>query len=232
MPGSIQRIGDQGWLALLGGGEFSFGETLETDGMWVSKLDEGPVGFLPTASGSSDYAANFSDYLKESFGRESVLIPVYRARDARRRKNVDRIDEAAAIYIGGGITDQLVETLQDTAALEALGRKLGSGGIVVAIAGATQAFGVLVRSLLGRDVVSGFGWLPGGVIEPNFDPGHDRRLRKLMEQRGVQWGLGLPAGSAVLLGPAGQQEMAGPIFVLEDSDGDFEILESPITEEG
>ena len=145
---------------------------------------------------------------------------------------MDRIDEAAASYIGGGITDQLVEPLQDTAALEALGRKLASGGIVVAIAGATQAFGVLVRSLLGRDVVSGFGWLPGGVIEPNFDPGHDRRLRKLMEQRGVQWGLGLPAGSAVLLGPAGQQEMAGPIFVLEDSDGDFEILESPITEEG
>jgi cyanophycinase-like exopeptidase len=232
MAGSIQRIGDLGWLGLLGGGEFSFGETLEIDRRWVSKLEEGPVGFLPTASGSADYAANFSEYLQESFGRESVCIPVYRARDARRQKNVDRIDQAAAIYIGGGITDQLVETLQDSAALEALGRKLASGGIVVAIAGATQAFGVLVRGLLGREVVPGFGWLPGGVIEPNFDPGHDRRLRELMEQQGVQWGLGLPAGSAVLLGPAGQQEIAGPVFELEDSDGDFEILEGQATDEG
>ena len=232
MPGAIQRIGGQGWLALLGGGEFSFGETLEVDGMWISKLGEGPVGFLPTASGSTDYSANFSLYLEESFQRESILIPIYRARDARRQKNVDRIDQASAIYIGGGITDQLVQTLQDSAALEALGRRLASGGLVVAIAGATQAFGVLVRSLMGRDILPGFGWLPGGVIEPNFDPGHDRRLRQLMEQEGVRWGLGLPAGSAVFLGPAGQLEIAGPVFELEDPDGDFEVLESPTTETG
>jgi hypothetical protein len=63
------------------------------------------------------------------------------------------------------------------------------------------------------------------VVEPNFDPGHDRRLRQLMEQEGVQWGLGLPADSAVFLGPGEQQEVLGPVFVLEDPDGDFEILE-------
>jgi len=232
MAGAIQRIGDQGWLALLGGGEFSFGETLEVDRMWVSKLGEGPVGFLPTASGSTDYSANFSLYLEESFQRESILLPIYRARDARRQRNVDRIEQASAVYIGGGITDQLVETLQDSAALEALVRKLASGGVVVAIAGATQAFGVLVRSLMGRDILPGFGWLPGGVIEPNFDPGHDRRLRQLMEPESVRWGLGLPAGSAVLLGPAGQQEIAGPVFELEDPDGDFEVLENSTTETG
>ncbi|MGB5161612.1 MAG: Type 1 glutamine amidotransferase-like domain-containing protein [Thermoanaerobaculia bacterium] len=232
MPGSIKRIGDQGWLALLGGGEFSFGETLDTDERWISKLDEGPIGFLPTASGSTDYAANFSLYLKESFGREATLIPIYRARDARRQKNVERIDQAAAVYIGGGVTDQLVQTLEASAALEALGRKLASGGLVVAIAGATQAFGILVRSLLGRNILPGFGWLPGAVIEPNFDPGHDRRLRQLMEQEGVRWGLGLPAGSAVLLGPAGSQEILGPVFELEDSDGDLQILEGQSTDEG
>lgn len=232
MSSAIQRVGDQGWLVLLGGGEFSFGETLAIDEMWISKLGEGPVGFLPAASGSADYATNFSLYLTERFGRESSLIPIYRARDARRQKNVERIEQASAVYIGGGITDQLVQTLADSAALEALGRKLASGGIVVAIAGATQAFGVLVRSLLGRNIVPGFSWLPGGVVEPNFDPGHDRRFRQLMEQEGVKWGLGLPAGSAVLLGPAGQQELAGPVFALEDSDGDFEVLEGQTNEEG
>lgn len=136
------------------------------------------------------------------------------------------------MYIGGGVTDQLVQTLEDSAALEALGRKLASGGLVVAIAGATQAFGILVRSLLGRNFLPGFGWLPGAVIEPNFDPGHDRRLRQLMEQEGVRWGLGLPAGSAVLLGPAGSQEILGPVFELEDSDGDLQILEGQSTDEG
>ena len=232
MSGSIRRIGDQGWLVLIGGGEFSFGETLEADERWISKLGEGPIGFLPTASGSTDYAANFSLYLKESFGREMTLIPVYRARDARRQKNAERIEQASAVYIGGGVTDQLVQTLEGSVALEALGRKLASGGLVVAIAGATQAFGIFVRSLLGRNIVPGFGWFPGGVIEPNFDPGHDRRLRQLMEQEGVEWGLGLPAGSAVLLGPNEQQEILGPVFELEDHDGDFEILGDQSTEEG
>jgi cyanophycinase-like exopeptidase len=232
MSGSIRRIGDQGWLVLIGGGEFSFGETLEADERWISKLGEGPIGFLPTASGSTDYAENFSLYLKESFGREMTLIPVYRARDARRQKNAERIEQASAVYIGGGVTDQLVQTLEGSVALEALGRKLASGGLVVAIAGATQAFGIFVRSLLGRNIVPGFGWFPGGVIEPNFDPGHDRRLRQLMEQEGVEWGLGLPAGSAVLLGPNEQQEILGPVFELEDHDGDFEILGDQSTEEG
>ena len=225
MPGPMRRIGDQGWLGLLGGGEFSFGETREADGRWISKVGDGAVGFLPTASGSTDYAANFALYLKQSFGREMSLIPIYRSRDARRQKNIERIDQAAAIYIGGGVTDQLVETLEDSPALEALARKLGSGGVVVAIAGATQAFGKRVRSLLGRDIVPGFGWLREGVVEPNFDPGHDRRFRHLMEQEGVEWGIGVPAGSAVLLGPDDKQEILGPIFALQDHDGDFEILE-------
>ncbi len=225
MLGPIRRVGDQGWLVLLGGGEFSFGETLAADEKWVSKLGEGPIGFLPTASGSVDYGANLSLYLKEGLGRELATIPIYRSRDARRQKNVERIEQAAAIYVGGGVADQLVEALEGSPALEALGRKLASGGVVVAIAGAAQAFGKRVRSLLGRNILPGFDWLPGGVVEPNFDPGHDRRLRQLMEQEGVQWGLGLPADSAVFLGPGEQQEVLGPIFVLEDPDGDFEILE-------
>lgn len=225
MPGPVRRIGDQGWLVLLGGGEFSFGETLEADERWISKLGEGPIGFLPTASGSADYGENLARYMEEGFGREVSLIPIYRARDARRQKNVERIEQACAIYVGGGVTDQLVQTLEGSPALEALGRKLASGGTVVAIAGAAQAFGCLVRSLRGREFLPGFDWLPGGVVEPNFDPGHDRRLRQLMDQEGVGWGLGLPAGAAVLLGPEEQQEVLGPVFTLEDFDGDFQVVE-------
>ena len=84
MPAPIRRFGDKGWLVLLGGGEFSFGETREADERWISKMGEGAVGFIPTASGSTDYAANFELYLKEAFGREMSLIPIYRSRDARR----------------------------------------------------------------------------------------------------------------------------------------------------
>lgn len=220
----MKRLPGAGWLVLIGGGEFSFGETLAADEAWLGKVGDGAVGFLPTASGSTDYFDNFSGYLAEGFQRDAEIIPVFRGRDARRGKNAERVDGCAAVYVGGGITDELVHTLQDTPVMEALGRRLGAGGTVVAIAAAAQAFGAHARSLFGGKVLDGFGWLPGGVVEPNFDPGHDRRLRQLMEQPGVTWGLGLPASSAALLGPDNQTEFVGNSFLLREPDGDFQIL--------
>jgi len=221
----LKRHPGAGWLVLIGGGEFSFGETLAVDQSWLEKAGDGPIGFLPTASGSTDYFENFAEYVQETFERNTEIIPVYRGRDAKRGKNVERIDSCAAVYIGGGVTDELLSTLQDTPVMEALGRKLSTGGVIVAIAAAAQAFGCHARSLFGGNNLPGLGWLPGGVVEPNFDPGHDRRLRRLMAQQGVTWGLGLPAGSAVLLGPENKNDLVGPSFLLQEPDGDFQILE-------
>lgn len=222
---AFERIPGQGWLALIGGGEFSFGETLEADQAWLEKTAPGPVGFLPTASGSADYFRHFAEYLDERFDRQAVIIPVYRGRDAKRQKNVDRIAECSAVYLGGGVPDELLSTLVDTPIQKALGRKLGSGGVVIAIAAAAQALGATARSLFGGASLTGMGWLPGGVIEPNFDPAHDRRLRQMMGDPGVEWGVGLPASSAVLLGPETQVDFVGTSFLLEDPDGDFRVSE-------
>lgn len=221
---AIQRLLGGGWLVLVGGGEFSFGETAEIDQAWLQLAGEGTVGFLPTASGSADYFHHFAEYLDEKYDRTVELIPVYRGRDARRQKNAERIDECAAIYIGGGVPDDFLSTVSESPIQEALGRKLGSGGVVVAIAAAAQAMGQTARSLYGGASLPGMAWLPGGVVEPNFDPGHDRRLRRMMTEPGVTWGVGLPASSAILLGPDDQANLVGTSFLLEDPEGDFRIL--------
>ena len=96
------RLGGPGQLVLIGGGEFSFGETTQADVLWTGAAMAGSVGFLPTASGSTDYGEHFAVYLGEGCDREVRMIPVYRKRDARRQKNVERISDAAAVYIGGG----------------------------------------------------------------------------------------------------------------------------------
>jgi len=220
----VKRLPGAGWLVLIGGGEFSFGETLAVDQAWLEKAGDGAVGFLPTASGSSDYYENFAEYLEGGFERKADIIPVYRGRDARRGKNAERIDGCAAVYVGGGVTDELLTTLEGSVVLESLGRKLGGGGVIIAIAGAAQAFGCYARSLFGGNNISGLNWLPGGVVEPNFDPGHDRRLRRLMSESGVTWGLGLPASSAVFFGPDNQVDLIGTSFLLEEPDGDLQIL--------
>ncbi|HBL29983.1 MAG TPA: hypothetical protein DD490_24350, partial [Acidobacteria bacterium] len=86
------------------------------------------------------------------------------------------------------------------------------------------AAGRWVRSFQPNKMLPGFGWLPEGVVEPNFDPGHDRRLRKLLAAEGVRWGLGIPAESAILLGPDGVMEVAGTAFRVTGANGDLEVL--------
>ena len=224
---SLKRPPGTGWIALLGGGEFSFGETVDADSVWLEHTDPGTIGFIPTASGSMDYGELLAEYLSETFQRKTETVPVFRGRDARRRKNCERLAGLAALYLGGGIVDHFIETIEGTAFAEALLGHLRADGVVVAIAAAAQALGAYAHSPLEREPILGLGWLRGGVIEPNFDPGHDRRLRRLMEEPGVTWGLGIPAGSAVLLGPGGVVETVGTSFLLDGPDGEYRILGEP-----
>lgn len=221
---AFERVGGEGWLVLLGGGEFSFGETLAADGSWVGRCGPGPVGFVPAASGSNDYPRHFAAYLGERFGREVETLPIYRARDARRGKNAQRIAEVPAVYLGGGVADHLLDALMGTPAAAALGEKLAGGGVVVGIAAAAQAAGRVARSIAPGQTLPGLGWLPEGVVEPNFDPGHDRRLRKLLQADGVRWGVGIPTSAALLLGPRGGVEVVGTVFWLGDADADLQVL--------
>jgi cyanophycinase-like exopeptidase len=211
-----------GWLALLGGGEFSFGETEEADRAWLEKAPPGPIGFVPAASGSLDYSRHFADYLAQRFERDVELLPIYRPRDARRGRNAERIAACAAVYLGGGVADHLVEALADSPALAALGEKLRSGGVVAAIGAAAQACGELYRGLRGGRPEPGLGLLPGVAIEANFDPAHDRRLRSLLAAAtGVERALGIPSGGALLVGPDGRFEAVGDIFALAGPEADL-----------
>jgi hypothetical protein len=80
-----------------------------------------------------------------------------------------------------------------------------------------------VRALRGG-ALPGFGWLPGTAIETNFTPAHDRRLRELLAAPGIGIGLGLSAGSGLLLGPAGECEIVGTVFTIDGAEGDIEPL--------
>jgi cyanophycinase-like exopeptidase len=197
---------------------------MDADQAWIERTPEGRIGFVPAASGSVDYGEHLATYLREAFEREVDTIPVYRSRDARRGRNLDRVRECAAIYLGGGVPDQLLEAVQETPFTEALLSRLRQGGTVVAIAAAAQALGAWARSLFGGGSIAGLQWLRGGVVEPNFDPEHDHRFRQLMREPGVRWGLGLPAGSAVLLGPEGETEVVGVAYLLESPDGELHRL--------
>ncbi|MFZ2491856.1 MAG: Type 1 glutamine amidotransferase-like domain-containing protein, partial [Thermoanaerobaculia bacterium] len=106
-------------LVLIGGGEFSFGETREIDQFVLDHLPEGKrtVAFIPAASGSAEYGAHFGTYLKTlADGVETTNVPIYRGRDGRRNKNLATLASAGMIYLGGGVTNNLLDVLQGSPA--------------------------------------------------------------------------------------------------------------------
>ena len=80
-------------------------------------LDRRKVAFLPTASGSPEYAQHRGTYFRGIDATvETINVPVYRGRDNRRPKNLEQILAAGLVYLGGGVTNNLLETVRESAA--------------------------------------------------------------------------------------------------------------------
>ena len=194
-----------GWLVLIGGGEFSFGETDEIDRFLLEKMPAGNrrIAFIPTASGSPDYARHLGEYFRKlDSALEVTNVPVYRSRDLRRGRNLEAIRSAGMVYLGGGITNLVADTLRGTAT-EAAIREASAGGAVVAGIGAGAAvFGEYAADAQRQgNVVPGFGWIPGAAVETNYRPDASETLKRMMSAPRVTIGLGIPVSTAVAIAP-------------------------------
>jgi cyanophycinase-like exopeptidase len=199
-------------LALIGGGEFSFGETREIDELLVRRMPEHrrTVAFLPTASGSAEYALHFGNYLRTIDATVEVInVPVYRGRDARRQKNLDTIAAAGMVYLGGGIASQLLSTIRDSPTDTAMRDAAVGGAVIAAIGAAAACFGSVARDARGSSAIPALGWLNQTAIEPGFDPADDTGLRRLMSVPEIQLGVGIPVSTAIVIDQAGEAEITG-----------------------
>lgn len=210
---SLTLAADLRLLVLIGGGEFSFGETREIDEYLVAKMPAGKrtIAFLPTASGSSEYAVHLGGYFKEIDSTLDVVnVPIYRGRDVRRQKNLSMILGAGMIYLGGGVTNQLVGTLRESAAEGALREAAAEGAVIAAIGAAAASFGSHVRDTRGAgSAIPALGWIRNTVVDTSFDPADDTTLRRLMSIPGTELGLGIPARTAIAVASDGSTEVIG-----------------------
>jgi cyanophycinase-like exopeptidase len=200
-------------LVLIGGGEFSFGETREIDEALLKRIlpERRTVAFLPTASGSAEYASHFGTYLRGIDPSVEVInVPIYRGRDVRRQKSLNTITTAGLAYLGGGVTNNLLETLRDSPADLALRDAAAGGTVIAAIGAAASCFGTYARDMRGAaGALPGLGWLANTVIDTGFDPSNDTTLRRLMSHPDVTLGLGIPARTALVIGADGTTEIVG-----------------------
>jgi cyanophycinase-like exopeptidase len=200
-------------LVLIGGGEFSFGETKEIDEFLVSRMPHGntSVAFLPTASGSPEYATHFGQYLKTlKPDVETINVPIYRGRDSRRQRNLSLLISSALIYLGGGVTNHVAATLAGSPADLAMRDAAAGGTVVAAIGAAASCFGSWTRDMLrGGGPLPALGWLPNVVVEAGFDPANDADLRRLMSIPDVTLGIGIPPKTALAIHGDGRTEIVG-----------------------
>ncbi|MDQ3283679.1 MAG: Type 1 glutamine amidotransferase-like domain-containing protein [Acidobacteriota bacterium] len=200
-------------LVLIGGGEFSFGETREIDELLLARLpgDKRTIAFLPTASGSAEYGVHFGAYLRGIDPNVEVInVPMYRGRDVRRPKNLFTISTAGMVYLGGGVTNNLLETLRESTAESVLREAAANGTIVAAIGAAASSFGVSARDMRGgSSALPALGWLANTAIDTAFVPENDVALRRLMSLPHVNLGIGIPAKTALVIDADGSAEVLG-----------------------
>jgi cyanophycinase-like exopeptidase len=200
-------------LVLIGGGEFSFGETREIDELLLTRIlpERRVVAFLPTASGSAEYASHFGAYLRGiDSSVEVVNVPIYRGRDVRRQKSLNTITTAGMVYLGGGVTNNLLDTLRESPADVALRDAAAGSAVIAAIGAAASCFGTYARDMRGGSAaLPALGWLANTVIDTGFDPANDTALRRLMSLADVTLGLGIPAKTALVIGSDGSGEIVG-----------------------
>ncbi len=199
-------------LVLIGGGEFSFGETNEIDRFLLANLpaDRRKVAFLPTASGSAEYATHLGKHFQELDSDVKTLnVPIYRTRDARRRRNIEMLADAGMIYIGGGVTNNVLATLRESPAEAALREASIGGAVIAAIGAGASCFGEYARDMRGEaGSLHALGWVSAAVVEAPFDPANDGSLRRLMSMP-VNVGVGIPPRTAVVLRRAAAAEIIG-----------------------
>lgn len=198
-------------VVLIGGGEFSFGETREIDELLLARMppDRRRIAFVPTASGSAEYAIHLGKYFREIDGSiELVNVPIYRGRDGRRSKNLDALLSAGMIYLGGGVASQLLATIRESPSDLAMREAAANGAVIAAIGAAASCFGTWTHDTRGG-AVAGLGWLEQCAVETGFDPQNDAPLRRVMSLPNVALGVGIPPKTAVILDASGTATIAG-----------------------
>ena len=200
-------------LVLIGGGEFSFGETREIDEFLLRSMpaDRRTVAFIPAASGSAEYAGHFGKYLHGIDPTvETVNVPIYRGRDSRRQKNLTQILSAGMIYLGGGVTNNLLAVLRESAADLAMREAASQGTVIAAIGAAASCFGIAARDMHGIAAsLPALGWIANTVVDTAFEPENDTNLRRLMSVPKRSSASAFPAGTALAIRGGGETEIIG-----------------------
>jgi cyanophycinase len=210
--GPLSWLSGEGWIVLIGGEEAAQEESGDIDVSLLAHTDfTHPIAYVPTASGSPSKGEALLEDYADLGGPRGDIVPLYSPADAGEPSNRLLLAEAGLIYIGDGKATPLVQTLSGSLALQGMVESFLRGGLIVGVGAGAMALGSwIVGQEEGGSLEPGLGWLQDAVVVPQFVGAAEMpSLQAALRQETGVVGLGIPQGTALALGPAGQVETWG-----------------------
>lgn len=204
--GPLQWRTGAGWLVLIGGGQWNNSETIHSRAI-SAIVDESPIAFVPAAQPADPtYGAAFLSYYAELGAPPGYVVPITDQASARDPANYRRLARASLVFIGGGDTLQLIQTLDGTPAIEAIAEAFDSGAVIAGISAGAMVLGKWGLSADTDKILPGWGWVSDSLIVPHYTPDRSARVRSALQRYPEALALGLPDNVALALGPDGEVE--------------------------
>ncbi len=215
IQGPLHWLDGEGWLVLLGGGDWRNGSTDQADAQLLSVANLDRPMLILMAEGSRTAAEETLEhfttlggpggeaYTLETLTRDYLETPGF----------LTLLMEAGILYLGGENPLPLVNTLVNTEAFRQIveGYSTLQGLTIVGAAAGAAALGHWVfTSRPPYQQALGLGFVMNTVVVPHFTRTEDSPILKALPKLGDSLlGLGVPDGTALALGPNGQVEMWG-----------------------
>jgi hypothetical protein len=212
--GPLVWVDGEGWLVLLGGGDWQRGETDAADARLLSVVNLDRPMIVLCADGSQIEADTLLEHytLLGGPGGEAFVLPDLLHRNIRAARFLAALAEAGLLFLSGSDPRPFIKTFQGTPALGKIVEAFTTlqGLVIVGAGGGAAALGAYLLTE-NASPIQGLAFLPNVIIAPYFERANAATtLRSQLRHFPGLLGLGVPAGTALALGPQGQVETWGP----------------------
>ncbi len=209
----------RGHLVLIGGGEVESTEAIQK----IVELAGGPqvpIVVIPTASEDPESPAWYTRRFTEGAAATNVTALDLKTReDASRPEFVTAIQNARAIFFGGGDQVRITNALLDTPVGDAIVAAFEHGAVVGGTSAGTACQSALMITGEGNFTViragavelkRGFGFFPGVIVDQHFVARQrQNRLFTVILEHPELLGVGVDEDTAVWVKPDGNFEVLG-----------------------
>jgi len=200
----LRRPGTMGWLIISPAQIELLAESPVVQRM-LELVDQSREVLVLEMAGEENQEDDFPIWLADLAGQALKKIGAVAAEASRIR---EAWLNAGSIFLQGGAQQAWREFIGVHLFQGFPEEILAEGSLLVAGGWSSGAMGTWMLEASGGDLTPGLGWLEGGLILPGRgEPAAEPAALELLEGSTPAYALGLPAGSTLAMGPAGEIEV-------------------------